>query len=181
MKTETSWQRVVELYLNACFADARASQKTLLTNCQSAIFREFATDSVLADYLKNAKGRVESLIPPADSSGWTTLDETENRVLVEITVGPDNGISMQIPFVATRLLLERQRGAWRINDVYEPCHGCNMIRDRIVGQCIFCEGAGIFVGSAKPCKKCDGTGQCRDCVNEKTKGWRRAFFLVAAE
>jgi len=185
------WRQIVEGYLRALFDDARADRKASLSNSQSRFLREFATESVQRDYLRVAEAHLGSLLPPPDESCWQIVEEAEDRLLVEITVGPDKLSPLQVPFITTRLLLEFQDRRWRINDVFEPCIGCNMTGNGIAGQCFYCGGTGEPIGTKRRrfrwfkrprsaierCEYCSGTGQCSDCAEEDVPGWCRAICV----
>lgn len=187
--SQDGWRQVVEGYLRACCDDARAARESSLSNSQSEFLREFATESVHSDYVTAAKALLDSHLPPPDESCWQVVEEAENRLLVEITVGAKYN-PHQAPFITTRLLLASQDGRWRIDDVFEPC-GCNITGIRNAGQCFFCNGTGEQIGvkfrwfwwfkrarsDAERCNYCSGTGQCSDCAQEDVPGWIRASCL----
>lgn len=168
-----SWHHVVEGYLGALHDDARSDREAKLSNSQSRFLHEFATKSVQREYLRDAEARLGSLSPPPDRSCWQVVRDAEDRVLVEITIGPNVVFPNQAPFVATRLLLVFQNGDWLIDGVFRACIRCNN-GSGIAGQCFFCEGTGdSILPDGERCDQCGGTGRCSGCVEEDVPGWCR--------
>ena len=169
-----AWREIVAGYLRSLYEDARANREFSLNNSRKHFLRGFGTATVHRDYELAARDFLASLLPPPDSTDWQIVEQSEEHVLVQVTVGPNNHSGHQVPFRTTRLLLASEQDNWQIVDVFEPCFSCNMTSFGIAGQCFFCCGTGRQFGlrgrrfrwfkrtisETEQCKDCGGTGKC---------------------
>lgn len=186
-----AWREIVAGYLHALYEDARANREFSRKNSRDQFLRGFATATVHRDYELAARDFLASLLPPPDSSGWQIVEESEDLVLVQVTVSPNNRSGHQVPFTTTRLLLAHEQGNWRVADVFEPCFWCNVTDLGIAGQCFFCRGTGRQFGlkaqrfwwftrttsETEQWKDCSGTGRCSHCAEPDVPGWIRPSCL----
>ncbi len=173
-----SWADLVEGYLQACLDDIRAARSSSFTNVQSRFLKERAAAAVYSAYVETAQTIYDRLMPAPERSRWKLLDKTENLILVEIPGELAHPSCDYIPFITTRLRLERGDDEWRIAAILEPCFGCNWSSRVIVGQCYLCNGSGEPSNpDDRKCKRCNGTGRCDDCIDEYMLGWRLAGCL----
>ena len=179
MKSDLPWQTVVENYLQACFDDQRNAHAARLSNHQAAFLKENGSDLILELYDSSRNEALNSLQSFLPATDWRVIEETPNRVMVEIPVDKDaKRFARIVPFQTTRILLLNPRGAWQIYDILNPCLSCQTTvpqKKREPGRCPICRGSGEFID--RPCEQCEGTGECSRCRAEPSPGWQRALFL----
>ncbi len=164
---------------------------TFLQNSASAALQE--------EYALAAQQNLDSLLPPPKDTSWIVVEQSNDRVVVDIPIDRSRNGGLPVPFLSTRLQLEWQSDRWCLCDVLEQCMRCNLIDSHKIGACQICKGTGKqleflmndrswlrwlrnrLAPQDQPCEFCDGTGKCLECADERYPGWVRALMLRARQ
>lgn len=186
MSEQQNWRELIESYLQAyCDHDWMRRQERAAMDWESSFLAANGTPAMQQRHAVAMQQDANRQTKPVEREAIRLVDETTQRVTVEIFRLSGQRPLELIPHFTTRFVLKKSDPAWLIEAMYHPCVSCNSSYGddsskllNTPGKCFLCQ-LRVTKGDETQgyCPDCDGTRICKYCANEEIAGWRRITSL----
>ena len=127
MIVNQDWRKLVEVQIAAHWEDACRRIECCLSGAEARFLEEHGTESLRNGFKKSAEAKLDR-IARSELPTYEVIEESLERVVVEVTASQRWPQGLGIPLQTTRIHLIPSEAGWQVADIFQRMHSLQPFR-----------------------------------------------------